>query len=666
MKIKIEQNTFSFLIFLTTLAVFLFFPKQSLAKVIINEIAWMGTDESQYGEWVELYNDGNAEVDLKNWKLYKRKSGVDLPIITLTKKIGTESYYLIERTTDTSTDPILGIEDDAGKWSESGLSNSGEFLSLKDTSDNTVDSVDGTNGWKINGSTIIGNNTKPKRTAQRIGTAWKTLSPTPKAKNEDTTSSEKDEKKETKPSSQSIRINEVLPNPSAKKDDGEYIEFYNTGDQDIDLSGWQIRLSAWPTDPTKKPTEFSIKTNLDGKTSPIINSRGFFTLLRNRNSTLTLSNTEKFIELIDPSNAAIDSMHYEKAETDIAFNYTPNGWRKSKILTPGAINIFNNAPETKKVDVPDSTLLNVLTSFSASGQDGDGEKIKYTWDFGDGHKSYKQKTTHRYTSTGKFDGTLTISDGTEETMTQFIVDVEKYEAPKVRMTAVVPNPTGRDTDAEYITLENRSKKQVDLIGWSIATGWKKLVNHPIRESFVLKKKSTRQLTREFSAFTLPNGKGKIELRSPDGKTVQKMKYNLKGKSAEENARLVKEKGKKWEWITNQGADGNEGRTVQTADAPPAGGTTAVINQQEKQLKKDTEIITQKKLREEKLVSAEKNSEEEMRRLIAFGTHIETPITILDITPRIAGAQDTASPSIDTTDDNAFNLNALINNWLARE
>ncbi len=646
--------------------------------IFISEIQIAG--DSPNDDFVELYNKNEKPIDISGWEL-RRKSKGEKGTGSLFHKFQDSiipgKHFFLWTNKDGKADFIpLGDAQSKNKTSPI-LSDNNSLALFRDPKSPSIDSI----GWKDAAveladsfSTILfpnpPDNTSLVRNLQTL--SWSSSNhPTPTNACENKKCPEPTPIEKTA-STTTLRINEVLPNPSAKKDDGEYIELYNTGDQDIDLSGWQIRLSTWPIDLTKKQTEFSIKTNLNGETPPIINSRGFFTILRNRNSTLTLSNTEKFIELIDPSNVAIDSMHYEKAETDIAFNYTANGWRKSKMLTPGTENILNNAPETKKTDIPEIAFLNVLTSFSASGKDSDGDTIRYTWNFGDGHKSYKRETTHRYEKKGAYEGTLTVTDGTEKTITTFMIEVEKYEAPKVRMTSLIPNPAGKDTGTEGIEIENRSKKTVDLIGWSIATGWKKLINHPIRESFVINGKSKRTLTHSFSAFTLPNEKGRIELRSPDGKTVQKLKYNLKGKSAEEDAHLIKEKGGKWEWITNQGAENKEQRAIQAAVVPPAGGASAVreqridIDKQEARLNQDTEIITLKKENGERLISMEKDSREEMRKLIGFGTDIETPIAVLDSIPRVAGARSDSSSEEDIPEDTGFDLNAMINNWLAEE
>ena len=111
-----------------------------------------------------------------------------------------------------------------------------------------------------------------------------------------------------------------------------------------------------------------------------------------------------------------------------------------------------------------------------------------------------------------------------------------------------PNPKGSDTKNEWIEIQNKSKKKINLKGWSIATGWDKMYNHPIRENFEIKAGKTKRLTRKICAFTLNNQKTRIELRDPTGKVIQEIKYKLaKNKTVEEGAIYEKPAGKKWGW-----------------------------------------------------------------------------------------------------------------------
>ncbi len=53
------------------------FLGQSAEKrdVVINEIAWMGTEASWRDEWIEFYNKSNKTIDLSNWSIYGASSG---------------------------------------------------------------------------------------------------------------------------------------------------------------------------------------------------------------------------------------------------------------------------------------------------------------------------------------------------------------------------------------------------------------------------------------------------------------------------------------------------------------------------------------------------------------------------------------------------------------
>lgn len=138
-------------------------PLFAQAQVSITEIAWMGTTESQFGEWIEFYNSTDAEVSLKNWKLYE--AGGDTLIFNFSKSIAPKSYLVLERTTGSSPDPLPEVQDEAGTFGGSGLSNSGEYLVLKDDTNQIVQSLDFSKGWPAGDS-------ESKQTMQLDGTTW--------------------------------------------------------------------------------------------------------------------------------------------------------------------------------------------------------------------------------------------------------------------------------------------------------------------------------------------------------------------------------------------------------------------------------------------------------------------------------------------------------------
>ena len=105
----------------------------SSMPVVINEVAWAGSQTSSTGEWIELYNPTDYEINLNNWVLY---SQTDMnPYIRLTASIHAKGYYLIERNDDNAVNDTAA---DLVSSFSSGLNNSGEILVLSQAS-TTID-----------------------------------------------------------------------------------------------------------------------------------------------------------------------------------------------------------------------------------------------------------------------------------------------------------------------------------------------------------------------------------------------------------------------------------------------------------------------------------------------------------------------------------------------
>jgi len=121
--------------------------------IVINEIAWMGTQEQWQNEWVELYNPTDSPISLDKWIL---KAKDDSPKIELSGTIGAHSYFLLERTDDTTVPEIP-----ADQIYKGGLNNQGEHLVLLNDLEKVVDEIDCLLGW-FNGSN------ETKKTMERI------------------------------------------------------------------------------------------------------------------------------------------------------------------------------------------------------------------------------------------------------------------------------------------------------------------------------------------------------------------------------------------------------------------------------------------------------------------------------------------------------------------
>ena len=129
-------------------------------NVVINEIAWMGTEVSANGEWLELKNNTNAEIDLTNWRL---EADDGSPKISLVGTIEVNGFFILERTSD-DTLPLIT----ASQIYTGALSNTGEWLKLYDSQNNIIDQINAAEAWPA------GDNLT-KQTLERITTdSWQT------------------------------------------------------------------------------------------------------------------------------------------------------------------------------------------------------------------------------------------------------------------------------------------------------------------------------------------------------------------------------------------------------------------------------------------------------------------------------------------------------------
>lgn len=134
----------------------------------------MGSATSSNAEWIELYNDGSEAVSLENAEIFE--AGGSTRIIKLVGSIPSMGWYVAARTTPSVTATSTVAHDIAGTFGGSGLSNSGEYLVLKDSSGTTLDSLDKSAGWGAGDSTT-------DETMQWFNGAWVTATGTPRAAN---------------------------------------------------------------------------------------------------------------------------------------------------------------------------------------------------------------------------------------------------------------------------------------------------------------------------------------------------------------------------------------------------------------------------------------------------------------------------------------------------
>lgn len=119
--------------------------------LVISELAWAGTDVSTYDEWLELYNNTSADIDLAGWVLK-----IDANKIYLSGTIPANKHFLLERGDDNSV-PDLSSD----MIYSATLGNTGGVVELLFTN-RSIDLINMPSGWAKGSSTI------PRLSMERI------------------------------------------------------------------------------------------------------------------------------------------------------------------------------------------------------------------------------------------------------------------------------------------------------------------------------------------------------------------------------------------------------------------------------------------------------------------------------------------------------------------
>lgn len=333
-----------------------------------------------------------------------------------------------------------------------------------------------------------------------------------------------------------ILLNEILPNATGRDKNNEWIELLNISEEEIDLTNWYFENNY------KRPKKFQI--------NEVKIEVGEIVLIRIQNSSFSIRNSREKIKLFDFRGNLVDEVVIVGyAKPGVSYNRLGDGeWSWSNRVTPGEKNRLNAKPVIV-IKKPKRLYKNIYAKFDASKTfDTDGEKLSFRWDFGDGRRSYKKRTYHRYLEKGDYEVTLTVSDGSSSVVESFMVKVESYPRRDVEIVKIVPNPSGKDRGEELIVLRNNSSKKINLRGWKIATGRNKksLISHPIYDDIFIKPGKEEEIFNDESCFfSLLNKKGRIHLIYPDGQRADKLKYQ-KAKIENDEAYVMKEG--VWRWV----------------------------------------------------------------------------------------------------------------------
>jgi DNA/RNA endonuclease YhcR with UshA esterase domain len=517
------------------------------SDLVINE--FLSDPTTGENEWVEIFNNTANDIKLDDYYI-EEGSGAKTK---LSGTIPAKGFFAVS--------PVSG-----------NLNNTGDIILLKDKDGRVIDSVAYGN-WddgNINNNAPMAND--PNSVARIVdglnsnnSLADFALSshPTKNSKNiiESETKIVSPSTKQTT-AKQNIVFSEIFPNPAGEDTDTEFIELYNPGSSDIDLTGWEI------IDESGKKFTFA-----SSSIRSIIAKNSFFILYR-KQSQIALENDKESLKLYEPGIAkAIDSVSYDKAFEGQSYNYSrtvnnyndsvKEDWTWSEIITPSRFNIIKtpNHPPIADFDCPKNGEVGALISCDGSdSSDEDHNEIKYLWDFGDGATSSLSNASHIYQKIGTYKITLKVFDGMKETSKNISIKItadKKTNANIPAMTASViadntgkiifnelmPNPAGSDVNNEWIELFNTAEEKINLLNWKL----KNSSNNNLKISTpVWLEPSAYYLLKNFGAkFSLKNTTDTIKLFNADDELIDTANYS----GAVQAASFARQENGKWVWVT---------------------------------------------------------------------------------------------------------------------
>jgi hypothetical protein len=363
-----------------------------------------------------------------------------------------------------------------------------------------------------------------------------------------------------------VVVNEVQLSPT----DQRFIELYNTGDSEVDLTNWYIQRK---TATGSTFGSLASKTNFEGK---IIGAHDFFVISRNPldNSdvvldslTLTESNT---IQIKNSNEEVVDKVGWgSSTECDNPCPSNPGEGQSIKkiggswtvgVPTPGVeneaeispspsptppspapdsgntaggnnnTNIGNTnstGPSSKKIEEPkikvkitSKTLsfAGVPLSFEGTAFGYSEEKLlygRYVWNFGDGDsEEIKLSDAIKFTHTYLYEGEYKVNLEYHASYYGDTPDASDQMTIKIVKPDIIISNVGSESDF-FVELSNNTAYDADISGWNLSSG-EKSFTFPKNTILISKKKMA--VSSDLTHFSFLD-KAALKFTTPQGRTV---------------------------------------------------------------------------------------------------------------------------------------------------
>lgn len=502
-----KRKIMTFWTALFTLAIALYMPKFMFAEntnsIIINEIAAYLPSKN---EWIEIFNRGNAEVNIESWKFYENETKHGLKIIQGSNLIKPQEYAIIANNASNFLSDHAEFSQTLLDSSWSSLKENGEKIGLINEKDEFVElfsyppaeetSLERMDPWS---NSISSDHWKPHSNASSPGSQnenylIKNISLENNVATPDNETEESHPSPSTNPDDlQFIIINEILPNPKEADSEYEWIELKNTSEDEIDLTGLTIDDAEDGSNP------YTLKSKIAAQD---------FIILRRPETKLSLNNNQDSVRLIYDEKI-LDEVKYKNAPLGKSLIRIDDGvYEWTLEPTPGEENVLVEKEESE--EEPETEFqTNVKTTKKSS---------KST-----------SKTNKKYRNGD-------LSD-------------------EILINEIFPNPKGSDSKEEWIELFNASDQNINLGNWQIDDDEGGSKPFTLSDQTNIKTKSLLVIPRTLSKISLNNTEDAARLIDFEGNIVDEVEYE----EAKENFSYAKislidliDEGKKesWEWTSD--------------------------------------------------------------------------------------------------------------------
>ncbi len=532
----------------------------NLGDVLINEFVSDPADNEV--EWIELYNKTSQEIDLTGWWLEDGSKAKT----NLTGSLGLSDlnrYKIIDKPSGN-------------------LNNSGDLIVLHDSAGKIIDQVvygnwpDGNlsdNAPVAHDPESLARKFDGYNTFNNANDFAVTLEPTKGSSN--LIQAEDEVSQEARAGfdfSNDIYLSELLPNPAGDDAKLEFIEIYNAGAREVNLTGWSLS------------NEDEKKVNLEKiATGTLIRAGEYLAFFRPRTK-IVLHNDQGEVRLFQPlADKPAQTVAYKNVKEGWSYvktnlselkanlaNNVNTEWQWSELPTPGAVNVVQTQAASRVIEVEFSFPENILTGQPAvfdSSDTGapDGARLKYAWDFGDGFKNILANPEHTFFKAGIYEVRLAVSDSqtTAEKVKSVKVanNVGELSGEATGLSAVTPrtpllkggeggiiineifpDPAGADTGQEMAELKNQGAEKLNLANWRLENSNGR---YKFKNDAWLEEDDFYLLTNTVSKLAFKNSSDVISLYNDLDELIDRVEYS----EAVQGEAYARGENGKWFWTT---------------------------------------------------------------------------------------------------------------------